>query len=158
KAGKLKDAYESQQRALVIRKRLADASPKVAEYQQFLASSIAGLGILEQREGRAADAVVSFRTAIATLERLQTPTPPQQYNLACYYALLAGVALEAGSGISAGEAKPIADKAMDTLRRAVTAGYRNVAHMKVDTDLDTLRCRDDFKKLKAELEKQSTPP
>jgi hypothetical protein len=45
-----------------------------------------------------------------------------------------------------------ADKAMSTLRRAVAAGYRNVAHMRTDTDLDALRQREDFQKLIQELE------
>ena len=41
---------------------------------------------------------------------------------------------------------------MDSLRKAVSAGYKNAAHMKKDTDLDSLRDRDDFKKLMADLE------
>jgi len=45
-----------------------------------------------------------------------------------------------------------ADLAMDWLQQAVAAGYKDVAHMKKDTDLDPLREREDFKKLMAELE------
>jgi hypothetical protein len=45
-----------------------------------------------------------------------------------------------------------ADRAMELLRQAVKAGFKNVAHMKKDTDLDMLRERDDFKKLVEELE------
>ena len=41
---------------------------------------------------------------------------------------------------------------MDWLQQAVAAGYRNVAHIKKDNDLDALRDREDFKKLIAELE------
>lgn len=41
---------------------------------------------------------------------------------------------------------------MDWLKQAVAAGFKDVAHMKQDTDLDALRDRDDFKKLIAELE------
>jgi len=46
------------------------------------------------------------------------------------------------------------DAAMKMLRDAVSKGYRDVAHMKKDTDLDPLRQREDFKKLVAELEKK----
>ena len=43
---------------------------------------------------------------------------------------------------------------MAWLRKAVAAGYKNVDHMKKDTDLDPLRSREDFKKLLAELVKK----
>jgi serine/threonine protein kinase/tetratricopeptide (TPR) repeat protein len=45
-----------------------------------------------------------------------------------------------------------ADLAMDWLRKAVAAGYKNSSHMKQDEDLDALRGREDFKKLIADLE------
>ena len=41
---------------------------------------------------------------------------------------------------------------MELLKQAVAKGYKNVAHMKQDRDLDPLRDRQDFKKLLAELE------
>jgi hypothetical protein len=44
------------------------------------------------------------------------------------------------------------DAAMKLLRDAVSKGYKDVAGMKQDTDLDPLRQREDFKKLVAELE------
>ena len=47
------------------------------------------------------------------------------------------------------------DQAMAMLRDAVAKGFRNAAHMKNDPDLDTLRQRDDFKKLVAELERKN---
>jgi hypothetical protein len=47
-----------------------------------------------------------------------------------------------------------ADRAVELLRRAVQAGWRDAAHMRKDTDLDPLRGRDDFQKLFRQLEKQ----
>jgi tetratricopeptide (TPR) repeat protein len=44
------------------------------------------------------------------------------------------------------------DAAMKLLRDAVSKGYKDVAHLKKDTDLDPLRQRDDFRKLVAKLE------
>ena len=44
---------------------------------------------------------------------------------------------------------------MDWLHKAVNAGYKDAAHMKKDNDLDTLRDREDFKKLMAELVKKT---
>jgi hypothetical protein len=44
------------------------------------------------------------------------------------------------------------DAAMKLLRDAVSKGYKDVAHMKKDTDLGPLRQREDFRKLVAELD------
>ena len=41
---------------------------------------------------------------------------------------------------------------MKLLRDALGKGYKDVAHMKKDTDLDPLRQRDDFQKFVVELE------
>jgi eukaryotic-like serine/threonine-protein kinase len=49
------------------------------------------------------------------------------------------------------------DRAMKLLRAAVSKGFKNVAHLKKDTDLDPLRQRDDFQKLVAELEAAAVP-
>jgi hypothetical protein len=46
------------------------------------------------------------------------------------------------------------DAAMKLLRDAVGNGYKDVAHMKKDTDLAPLRQREDFRKLVAELEEK----
>ncbi len=65
------------------------------------------------------------------------------YSIACLHALMIDKAENRGKQ---------ADLAMDWLQQAVAAGFKNVAHMKKDTDLDSLRDREDFKKLIAELE------
>ena len=44
------------------------------------------------------------------------------------------------------------DAAMKLLRDAVSKGYKDVAHMKKDIDLDPLRQREDYQKLVAELD------
>ena len=41
---------------------------------------------------------------------------------------------------------------MKLLREAVRKGYKDLPHMKQDTDLDPLREQEDFQKLVAELE------
>jgi serine/threonine-protein kinase len=45
-----------------------------------------------------------------------------------------------------------AARAVELLREAVAKGFKDVEHLKKDSDLDRLRGRDDFKKLVAELE------
>jgi tetratricopeptide (TPR) repeat protein len=64
------------------------------------------------------------------------------YDLACVHALCAVATKE----------EKTAAKAVDLLRQAVAKGYKEVEHMRKDSDLDSLRQREDFKKLVADLE------
>jgi eukaryotic-like serine/threonine-protein kinase len=65
------------------------------------------------------------------------------YNVACLHATLI-----AGST----DARKEADFAMEWLKKAVAAGYNDIAQIKTDPDLNPLRDRDDFKKLVSDLE------
>jgi hypothetical protein len=47
------------------------------------------------------------------------------------------------------------DAAMKLLRDAVNKGFKDVVHMKKDTDLDPLRQREDFQKLVVGLEEKA---
>jgi serine/threonine-protein kinase len=154
KTGKPAEALAAYERARDIRQKLVDANPAVPEFQRELAQFLEKVGIAEQRSGRPAEAVTSYRQAIALLEHLPTLGSVDLYDVACFQALLAGAAV-AGSGLTAAEARVAADQAMATLRRAVAAGWRNVAHMRTDSDLDALRQRDDFQKLMKDLEAKS---
>jgi hypothetical protein len=66
------------------------------------------------------------------------PTGPYLYDLACFQSSLSGALASPGSPLWAAEASAGAGQAMDTLRRAVAAGYRNLAWMRGDADLDPL--------------------
>jgi hypothetical protein len=77
------------------------------------------------------------------------------YGAACMRAITAGAIRAADeTGSTAKEAKTEADRAMVLLKQAVAAGWNKVAHMKQDTDLDSLRDRDDFKRLVHDLEEK----
>jgi hypothetical protein len=85
-----------------------------------------------------------------TFDRARSASPPDKtrmvgasYNLACVFAQMVH---------NADDKVKQADLAMDWLKRAVDLGFKNVEHMKKDSDLDSLREREDFKKLLAELE------
>ena len=77
------------------------------------------------------------------------------FGLACCHAVLAGLAGQAGSGVPASEAEAEAAAAMECLGRAVASGYRNTNELRIESALDPLRDRPDFKKLRAELERNS---
>jgi tetratricopeptide (TPR) repeat protein len=80
---------------------------------------------------------------VAELANANALSPVEWYNLACIYAIASGKITD--------KTQEYADRAMGLLRKAVQAGYTNAAHIAKDTDLDSLRERNDFKKLMAEL-------
>jgi hypothetical protein len=110
-----------------------------------------GLGATRFAEGRAADAVASLRRAVAIGDRLRSTSSEVLYYLARCHVLLGGVAGATRSGLSAEEGEAELGRAMDTLRRAVAAGYRSVDWMRRDPDLGALRSRPDFQLLMADL-------
>jgi hypothetical protein len=79
------------------------------------------------------------------------------YDLARGHALLASAAADSRSGVSAAAAPAEANRAMAALRRAVAAGYHDLAEMQADRDLDLLRGRDDFKLLMMDLAMPADP-
>jgi tetratricopeptide (TPR) repeat protein len=96
--------------------------------------------------GQVANGVAAIAEAVAEVAEL-TKSPncnaDQWYNFACVYAV--------ASGKIAGQKDKYARRAIELLQRAVKAGYKDAANMKKDTDLDSLRRREDFKKLLAEM-------
>jgi hypothetical protein len=112
---------------------------------------------LQQEAGRTAEAADAYRKAVAIMERLSTLTPVSHYDLACDHALLSGVAGRPGSGLAAAEGQAEADRAIHWLRKAIAAGFRNLAWMRNDTDLDSLRSRPDFQLLMMDLALPADP-
>ena len=90
--------------------------------------------------------------AVAEVEELTKESKwnaGQWYNFACVYAV--------ASGQIADKRTEYADRAMEMLRQAVKAGFKDAANMQQDKDLDALREREDFKTLLAALGKQPPP-
>jgi hypothetical protein len=108
--------------------------------------------------GNRAGAAAEIRRALSLCDG---PPPKSAWDLfeiemACCQAALAGLTGRAGSGVSLAEGEKAAAKAMEWLRRAVANGYRNTNQLRIESALDSLRNRPDFKKLMAELEKKSS--
>ena len=68
------------------------------------------------------------------------------YNVACFQALMVAKSADPGKQ---------ADLAVESLKKAIAAGFNDVSQIKKDSDLDALRSREDFKKLLTELETRS---
>ena len=87
---------------------------------------------------------------LAKLTKYPSWTAGQWYDFACVYSL--------ASAKTADKKREYADRAMELLQKAVSAGWNKAEHTAKDTDLEPLRNREDFKKLLADLEKKPAAP
>jgi eukaryotic-like serine/threonine-protein kinase len=104
------------------------------------------------RAGRATSRVQAGQVAEGVAEVAELTKSPfwpaaQWYDFACVYAV--------ASGKDADKKDGYAVRAIELLQKAIKAGYKDASHMAKDTDLAPLRDRDDFRKLLAELVKNS---
>jgi serine/threonine protein kinase len=116
---------------------------------------------------RRADALLrlgdhSAATAVARAVAADKALPAGDiYDVACVFSLCAAAVARDEKVLPperARTAEAYAARAMTELRRATAAGYRDVAHIQADTDLDAIRGRDEFKKLLKELEAKPKTP
>ena len=121
--------------------KAVELSPKEAQAGLRWSRAISQL-----RAGQAAEAV----TEIAELTKSSNWNAGQWYDFACVYAVASTRIVDKKQGY--------ADRAMELLRQAVKDGFKDVARMKKDTDLDPLRGREDFTNLLAELEVRAKQP
>jgi tetratricopeptide (TPR) repeat protein len=113
---------------------------KLAQYQRELKQT-------EQAER-------TMRRAYELIDRMPTDGPDNLYNLACCRAVCStSFGSENGKRTAEerAEQKRELDLAMEALSKAVAAGYRDLDHLRKDTDLDALRGREDYKALEADL-------
>jgi tetratricopeptide (TPR) repeat protein/tRNA A-37 threonylcarbamoyl transferase component Bud32 len=101
--------------------------------------------------------LAGFRAAAEMLEKRNPTDAIGRYNAACARAVMAGLQAKAKDKGAAEIPNEDADKAMAWLTKAVSAGFKDVAHIRKDNDLDFLRDRADFQKLLADLEAKFPP-
>jgi len=175
------EALEWYDRAIALLKSLLETQPSVAHGRKFLRNAHWGrAGVLDRLE-RYGDALKDWDRAIALSSPHEQPQLrasratskigagmaaeavaevaelmkgtnwhlDQWYDFACIYAI--------ASNKIADKKQVYGDQAIKLLQKAVTAGYKDAAHIKKDKDLDALRDREDFKKLVADLDAKMKP-
>jgi tetratricopeptide (TPR) repeat protein/tRNA A-37 threonylcarbamoyl transferase component Bud32 len=123
--------------------------------RQTLSDHYCDLAKLQHALGRLNEA------AEAALERQKLwPTNPNQlYEVARELALcvpLVGKDKDPLLPEEQAQRRRYSDQALDVLRQAVANGYKDIEQLKTASDLDPLRSREDFKKLRTELEEKVT--
>jgi tetratricopeptide (TPR) repeat protein len=152
--GDSKAALASYQRSLDLRERLVKADPRNVQDQRNLSMSLTKLGTVHLQSGDSPASLTYLHRARDCFERLiadKAALAGDFYNTACVFALCIPQTEEPDAK------EKYAKRAVELLKQAAGKGYRNVAHMKKDTDLDALRQRDDFKQFIAELEGMAVP-
>jgi tetratricopeptide (TPR) repeat protein len=120
---------------------------------------IPGVMKLRLRHFEKAQDAAGCRTTADMWEKLNRADSDSLFTAACMRAVTATVVrANERSAAVAKLADTEADRAMNWLKQAVAAGYRNGDHLKKSKDLDTLRDREEFKQLLANLEKSRTKP
>jgi tetratricopeptide (TPR) repeat protein len=144
--GKLDEARNCYEQAIAAVGPAAADRPASYNKRSRLAYSLRRHGLALRDLGDQARAAAETKQALLLLDGLP-PSPWNLFEAACCHAALASMARRSGSDVSAVEGEQEFAKAMDWLRRAVANGFRNMNLLRIESALDPLRDRDDFKKL-----------
>jgi tetratricopeptide (TPR) repeat protein len=150
KTGLADQSLEFVRKGLEVRESMA-VDPDVAPSGDASAMNQTRIGVLQRQLGRPAEAARSFQKARSFYQGKLAGA--DLYNLACVESLsseLAGVA-EGLTPSEQAEVAGAADRAVDLVRRAIAAGFRDLVNMNLDTDLDPIRSRPDFQLLMMDL-------
>jgi tetratricopeptide (TPR) repeat protein len=145
------EAFAALDGALAIRQRLADAHPTSTQCTNYLGESHASRGWAHVRAGHPAEAAADLRHALALWEKGNSTDVEDCFERSRALALLAGLAADGKSGVTAAEAAAFANQAVAALRDALQAGWGQYDELK-EPDFDPLRKREDFQKLVKERE------
>jgi serine/threonine-protein kinase len=150
-AGKLAEAKAAFANAVAIREKLLETSADNLANREALVELLCSQASLEHVDlGQSADAVTHWRRALAVGQAVQKPSADLLYDLACCHACLATA--------STADSRAEIDRALKTLRRAIAAGFDDAEKVRTDPSLASLRERDDFQKLLAEMKKDKPKP
>jgi eukaryotic-like serine/threonine-protein kinase len=137
-------AEDSLRRSLRHLEILAANQPSEAMIAD-VAQAKSSLAFVLIASGRPSAATPVIEAAERDLRSLTARAPEATYDLACALSVLAG-ATPAGPTRAAA-----ADRAIVELGRAAEAGYRDVAHARIDPDLDAIRSHSKFPVLLRDL-------
>ncbi len=153
KSGQHEEALRRRQQAIEIWKKLATENPAVPKFLGYLQKNYVAFSQVQKTLGRSEEAARTLRLARDLLERLPSEGAANLYHLA---SVRAQCAVQDAPGEPSDEEKAErgrnAELAVEALRGAIAAGFKNVAILKIDASLAALRQRPDFRDLVTKLE------
>ncbi len=150
------EAIPYYRRAIELLERLVRENPEVRTYPPTLANTYCYLGQVLREAGNEPEVSDLSRKALALFERIDKEGLAKPYDIACLRSLSSDLVRSIGKDPAAVErSRRLTDQAMEALRQAVDGGYRDLAWISIDPDLEPLRSRDDYKALIAEIKAKS---
>jgi eukaryotic-like serine/threonine-protein kinase len=135
-----REARQLLERADDCQRAALAASPRNSEFQQRLRVHLLNLTKVHQALNQPAQAIELARELLS----LAGTHPTDLYNVAC--AMASSIPITRGE-----ERRSLAAEAVQTLQRAVAAGWNDAGKTSRDPDMAPLRDREDFRRLLAEL-------
>src|SRR5262249_22646367 len=126
-SGRLDEAMRDLRTASDLLRPLWKANPNDARLSSNLGISLGFLGNALRDSRRPAEALAWIQEQRSVLEAMRNPGPVDLYNLACAYAQLSVLLRHGATPPTAAEREALADQAVDTLRRSLAAGMKNLA-------------------------------
>jgi tetratricopeptide (TPR) repeat protein len=142
--GSASEAVSCFDEALVIRRQLIAADPAEPVYRADLASTLRRRALAMEQLGQLTQAVSDYRQAIASMREIKNPSAQYSYDTACSQSLLSGALRKMGTETAAADSRAAADQAINSLEKAIAAGWQDQAKLATDTDLDPIRSHPDF--------------
>jgi serine/threonine-protein kinase len=155
--GQLSEAETACRQVLALYEKLAAKFPRLPDWRAYQGDMLHHLADVLVRRGNHAEAA----NRAAQLPRLRRDGWPADRQAAGLLARCAALAEKDGAlplPRRQKVARACADQAVQMLREAIRKGYRDRARLATDADLAALRCRDDFKKLLSEPQRNSPAP
>jgi tetratricopeptide (TPR) repeat protein len=145
-------AAEAYENALKHQQAAFDEAPHLALSRERLGQNYVRLARIKRRLDRGEE----VKAAALEGQRRALFNPDQFYDVACELALCSSLGQDPNPDTNAMQTEhahpPYADLAMEMLHQARALGFRNLERLTRDRDLDSLRDREDFQKLLAELQ------
>jgi eukaryotic-like serine/threonine-protein kinase len=141
RSGRPDDAAGLLDRAAHFYESVARDDP--VQYRVDVAQNQLNIAFQRAKTGRIEDALSRVHKAEDLLNRTSKVWPLLSYDMACVYSLCSASI----PGVSGVERERLADRAIQELRQAVAAGYRDSGQIAHDSSLDSLRHRAEFQEL-----------
>jgi tetratricopeptide (TPR) repeat protein len=152
--GNSEEVLKAHQQALAVCEQLLRAQPSVVWFKNAVAYSHWYIGKMHRRAGREQEALRSLHAARAMFEKLAEANSLDLYDLACIQATCGSLVVLDKADLTSDELalqQHYANRAMSTLKKTTSGGFRNPEFIRKDPDFALLSERDHFKTLIEQL-------